>query len=237
MTARSADLEQVAAEVRRGLAELACPADGAAMQAYMKSEMPCLGVRSAEVQRVVREVTRQRPLPDAHTWEAVVRMLWDEASHREERYAAIWVAREPRHRRFRTPQSLDLYRHLVATGRWWDYVDQVASHLVGEQLREHPSDVTPVVDAWATDDDLWLRRTAILAQLMSRQDTDLALLEHTLTSNLLDSPHGSDFFIRKAVGWALRQHARVDPDWVLTFTTTYAGLLAPLSRREALKHL
>ena len=94
-----------------------------------------------------------------------------------------------------------------------------------------------VVWDWATGDDLWLRRIAIICQLQRRTSTDLELLSHAIDSNLEGSRHGSEFFIRKAIGWALRQHARVDPDWVKAFVETRGSRLSGLSRREALKHL
>ena len=91
--------------------------------------------------------------------------------------------------------------------------------------------------AWAVEDDLWLRRTSILCQLHRTRSTDLDLLRHVLESNLEGSRFGSEFFIRKAVGWALRQHARTDPDWVRAFVTEHQDRLSGLSRREALRHL
>ena len=87
------------------------------------------------------------------------------------------------------------------------------------------------------DPHLWVRRTAILAQLKHRADTDVDLLSDVLDANLEGSLHGKDFFIRKAVGWALRQHARVDPDWVRAYVDSRGDHLSGLSRREALKHL
>ncbi len=98
-------------------------------------------------------------------------------------------------------------------------------------------EVTPVLRAWAVDDDLWLRRTAILSQIGHKEDTDLDLLAFALTHNLEDTRHGRTFWIRKAVGWALRQYARTEPAWVRTFVAGHDERLSGLSRREALKHL
>ena len=94
-----------------------------------------------------------------------------------------------------------------------------------------------VVWDWATGDDLWLRRASIICQLQRKTSTDLELLGHAIDSNLEGSRYGSEFFIRKAIGWALRQYARVDPDWVKAFVETRGSRLSGLSRREALKHL
>ena len=84
---------------------------------------------------------------------------------------------------------------------------------------------------------MWLRRTAVLCQLHRKDQVDVDLLRHALEANLEDSRHGREFFVRKAVGWALRQHARADPDWVRAFVAEHEDRLSGLSRREALKHL
>ena len=117
------------------------------------------------------------------------------------------------------------------TGAWWDHVDEV-SHRVGAVVRAHRDAMTPVIRAWARDPDLWLRRTAILCQLDAKADTDVELLTEVLEANGADG----EFFVRKAIGWALRQYARTDPAWVVAYVDAHPGL-SPLSRREALKHL
>jgi 3-methyladenine DNA glycosylase AlkD len=105
-------------------------------------------------------------------------------------------------------------------------------------LAGHREDVTPVVRRWATDEEsMWVRRAAILAQLRHRAGTDTALLAAAVEANLVGSTHGSEFFVRKAIGWALREHSRTDPDWVRAFVDAHADRLAPLSRREALRLL
>jgi 3-methyladenine DNA glycosylase AlkD len=176
-------------------------------------------------------------LPDRAGWESAVLELWDAAAYREERYAALAVAGHRLYRAHREPGALALYRHLVVTGAWWDLVDTIATQHVGEILKAFPAEVTPVLERWAVDDDLWLRRTAILAQLKHKDATDLDLLRLALEQNLEDSPHGREFFIRKALGWALREHARTDPDWVRAFVGAHEDRLSGLTRREALKHL
>jgi len=116
-------------------------------------------------------------------------------------------------------------------------VDDIASRKVGPILLRHHEAVEPVVREWAVCDELWLRRTAVICQLGAKDDTDLDLLEYALSSNLEGSAHGKVFWIRKAVGWALRQHARVDPDWVRAYVAAHDSELSGLSKREALKHL
>lgn len=225
--------------VRATLAPAGDPERARGQQAYMRSAMPYRGITAPELRTLLRPVLAAwAPGLDRAGWEAAVRALWDGATHREERYAAIALARHRVARPWQDPSVLDLYRHLVVTGAWWDLVDPVAADLVGPVLLGHRAEVTPVLDAWATGDDLWLRRTAVLAQLTHGAATDTALLSRVLEANLDDSrPFGREFFVRKAVGWALRQHARTDPAWVRAWVAAHEDRLSGLSRREALKHL
>lgn len=224
-------------ELRRRIEEAGDPARAARMRAYMKSELPFRGVPSAPLRAITREVVVAHPLRDRGAWEAAVRRLWDEAEHREEWYAALAVAGHRLYAPHQDRDTLELYRHLVVTGAWWDVVDHVASHLVGDILVADRAGVTPVMRAWAVDEDLWLRRSAVLCQLRHGVRADTDLLRDVVTTNLEDSPHGRSFWIRKAVGWSLRQHARTDPGWVRRFVEEHDGNLSGLSRREALKHL
>ena len=199
--------------------------------------MPFRGVPSPVLKKLCREVYDAHPLPDESSWLAAVHELWDHAAYREERYAAIALTQHRTYRGLQQPRILGLHRHLVVTGAWWDYVDPVATHGVGGILSAHRVASTPVIREWAADDDFWLRRTAILSQLLHKDRTDVELLRHVLEQNLEGSRHGSEFFVRKAVGWALRQHARLDPDWVRAFVDEHQDHVSGLSRREALKHL
>ena len=167
-----------------------------------------------------------------------MRELWDGATYREERYAAMALTRHRLYRAHQDPATLGLYRHLVVSGAWWDFVDSLASHNVGDLLAAHPAEVTPVVR------DVGRRRRPVAAahrdasaSCTARTSTDVDLLRDALEANLEDSRHGREFFVRKALGWALRQHARVDPDWVRAFVAEHEDRLSGLSRREALKHL
>jgi 3-methyladenine DNA glycosylase AlkD len=224
-------------EVRRRIAEAADPARAPGMQAYMKSVMPFRGVSSVPLAKICRSVFDAERLEGRAAWESAVRALWDDAEYREERYAALALAGHRYYRGLQDPSTLDLYRYLSVTGAWWDFVDVIAAHRVGGVLRAHHGQVAPVIRAWAVDDDLWVRRTAILSQLAGKGDPDTDLLAVVLESNLEDSLHGKEFFIRKALGWALREHAKTDPDWVRAFVADHAERLSGLSRREALKNL
>lgn len=203
----------------------------------MKSEMPFLGVSSPARRAALRPILADFRPSDAPDFERVVLALWDEARFREERHAVIDLCQVRFCKPFQTPERLSLYRHMVVTGAWWDLVDEIAAHLVGGILGSHRDVVTPTVRAWAVDPDLWLRRTAILAQIRHRDETDVALLTDVLEANLEDSLHGREFWIRKAAGWALRSYAPTDPGFVVGFVREHQDRMSGLSVREAFKHL
>lgn len=229
MTSERADADGLVAAIRNQLAERADPERAAQQQAYMKSEMPFHGIPMPEVRRLTRaELRAAGPCPDRASWERTIRGLWDSATRREERYAALVVARFPRHRPFAAdPESLELYRHLVVTGQWWDLCDETA-HLVGIVLAAHPAEIAPVLREWSRVENLWIRRVAILAQLDHKVLTDTALLAYAIEGSIDDR----DFFARKGIGWALRQFSKTDPDWVRRFIAEHPEL-SGLSVREA----
>ena len=128
------------------------------------------------------------------------------------------------------PDLVPLIEHMVRTGRWWDFTDEVA-HRVADLLDAFPTEMALIVRTWSSDEDMWMRRLAIIAQLGRRKRLDADLLREVIDENAADP----EFFIRKAIGWALRDAARSAPDWVRSFVASRQ--LSPLSTREALKHL
>lgn len=218
----------LAAAIRAALREAADPAIAPGQQAYMKSAMPFLGVRGPEVRRLTRSLVRERHVRDAPVLAAAARALWDGATHREERYAASELLAS---RPLRGDWSLvPLLEHIARTGQWWDHVDGIAGR-VAALHDAHPAATADLVRGWARDDDVWIRRLAIISQLGRRDRTDRLLLAEAIEPSIGDR----EFFLRKAIGWALRDLARTDPTWVLAYVERTD--LSPLSRREALKHL
>ncbi len=200
-------------------------------QRYMKSEMPFHGVRVPEVRRLTRAAIKHHPLPDARTWEAAVLSIWRSATHREQRYGAIELAYAPRYRQWLHPDRLEMVEEMIVTGAWWDYVDQLASKHMGHMLSSHPDRVRPILLSWAEDSNFWKRRTAILAQLRFKGDTDVRLLLSVIEPSIDEK----EFFLRKAIGWALREYSKTDPKTVSDFVASNQDRLSPLSKREALK--
>ncbi len=216
--------------VRAALRGAAQPELAGPMQAYMKSATPYLGVRVPVMRTLTRAQARLRPFAATADVADTVLELWRRAGFREERYAAMALLDTPAARRLRDPALLETLRELIVAGAWWDYVDELA-HRVGELLLGWPDDVRPALVAWARGGDLWLRRASIICQLGAGDRTDLDLLTLAIEASIGER----DFFLRKAIGWALRNYARTDPAWVRSFASTHE--LSPLSRREALKHL
>ncbi|MDE0691681.1 MAG: DNA alkylation repair protein [Gammaproteobacteria bacterium] len=220
-------------DVVQALRDVADPDRARGQQAYMKSEMPFHGVTVPVVRKLVAETVRSLPLPDAATWEQAVLALWRSAERREERYAAVELLNHSRHRRWLEPARMAMIEELVVTGAWWDYVDAIASVAVGQMLNRHPTEVAVLLRRWADDVDIWKRRTAILSQLKRGKSTDEALLFAFIEPSIDER----EFFLRKAIGWALRQYSRVNPDAVTAYVERHASRLSALSKREALKAL
>ena len=222
----------LARDLREALAAAAEPERAAPMRAYMKSAMPYLGVTTAARRKAFREVFVGLELPTATAWRRAVLALWRGARYREERYAAIDLTEARRFDRFQDLAALPMYEEMIVTGAWWDYVDAIAGHRLGLLLRRFPREMRREMLAWSRSDDLWKRRSAILCQLTFKKDTDLGLLYATIEPAL----SSKEFFLRKAIGWALRQYAWTDPEEVGRYVREHEKVLSPLSKREALKH-
>lgn len=219
--------------LRRRLAGFGDPERARGARAYMKSEMPFHGVGAVPLRAACRELFLPLALPDAASFRREVLGLFRGARFREERYAAVELARLRRAAPLRDLAFLPVCEELVVKGAWWDIVDPVAAHLLGELLRKETRAMRREMLAWARSDDLWKRRSAILCQLGAKDGTDFALLRACIEPSL----GSEEFFLRKAIGWALRQHARTDPGAVRLYVEDNAHRLSGLSRREATKHL
>ena len=192
----------------------------------MKSAMPYLGIRMPNLKRVHRSLLKAHPLTSEAEFAACLRELWDDATFREERYTALALVE-------RYPQwvTLELLERLIVEGAWWDLVDTLARR-VGDLLRRDAS-VAGAMRRWSVDPNRWKRRVSIICQLGFRGDTDLELLYVCIEPNLADR----EFFVRKAIGWALREYAWHDPAEVDRYVRAHADSLSGLSRREATKNL
>ena len=212
------------------LAGVADPEKAVPMAAYMKTDTPFYGVQAAPRKPILREAVRRFPPGTRGEYHEAVLALWNRP-HREEKYLAIGYARA--FPRFVTVSSVPLFRRMIVEGAWWDLVDEAAVHLVGRVLFNQRDRMAPKVEAWIDRPDMWLRRTAIISQLGHKEATDAGLLFEACERRMEEK----EFFIRKAIGWALRDYAGTDPEAVTRFVTANRDRLSGLSYREATKHL
>jgi 3-methyladenine DNA glycosylase AlkD len=219
--------------IRKALKDASDPLKAPGMQAYMKSEMPYRGVPTVPLRKVIRAVFAAHPLETSEKWRNTILDLWRTARYREERYAAIELAGSSSYRQFRTLEALPLYEEMITSGAWWDYVDTIATHRVAELLRLYPAEMAVILRQWAQSHDIWKRRSAILAQLNFKRDTDRKLLYDCIRPSL----GATEFFLRKGIGWALRAYAKTDAAEVLRYVRRHEAQLSSLTKREALKHI
>jgi 3-methyladenine DNA glycosylase AlkD len=224
------DLARTVLAELRAVAE---PAGAAAMQAYMKSAMPYLGVSAVPLRQVCKQVFAGLSWPDGAGWQGDVLAIWRGASAREERYAAIELTGVKAARAFQRIDALPMYEEMIVGGAWWDYVDPIAGQRLWNLLENDRAAMTAAMLAWSRGDDMWKRRSAIICQLRAKRETDLDLLYACIEPSL-DS---KEFFLRKAIGWALRQYAWTDPAEVQRYVRQNDDRLSGLSKREALKNV
>jgi 3-methyladenine DNA glycosylase AlkD len=221
------------AAIRTELARAADPAKAPGMQAYMKSAMTYRGVPSPQLRLICRAVFAAHSLASFEEWRDTALTLWRDAHYREERYAAIALTGDRHYQPYQRLDALPLYEEMIVSGAWWDYVDELATHRIGPLLALYQEPMRATMLAWSSDANLWKRRTAIICQLGFKTTTDEDLLYACIAPNLGDR----DFFIRKAIGWALREYAKTRPDAVRRYVREHEDTLSPLSCREATKHL
>jgi 3-methyladenine DNA glycosylase AlkD len=226
-------MSNLAATLRTRLTAVADPVRAPAMQAYMKSAMPFLGVSTVPLRAICRQLFANLQYADSTVWQHDVLELWHGAQFREERHAAIELTGIRAARPFQTMDALGLYEGLIVTGAWWDYVDAIATQRFWPILQHDPTAMKRRMLGWSRDENMWKRRSAILCQLKAGAKTDLDFLYACIEPSL-DS---REFFLRKAIGWALRQYARTDPAEVTRYVAAHEARLSGLSRREALKHI
>jgi len=224
------DLLALAAMASDRLSAVADPAKAPGMAAYLKTDMPFYGVQTPQRAPILRELVAAFPPADGAEYEAAVRALWA-LPHREEKYLALGYAA-----RFDDQVTVDrvpLYRDLIVDVAWWALSDTAAIGLFGRVLFKARAKATPVARRWISDPDMWLRRTAIICQVGHKEETDEGLLFDACLACMDEK----EFFIRKAIGWALREYARSAPQAVSRFAAAHRERMSGLSYREATKHL
>lgn len=199
----------------------------AGMAAYMKNKFMFLGIAAPLRRELQKPWLSREALPPLEQLADVVEQLWD-ADPREAQYFAMELT-EKFSKQFRR-EDLALLEFMASNKQWWDTIDLIAGKLMGAYFKRFPDERQSAVDRWLAGGDFWLQRCGILFQLKYKAETDTRLL----TEAILPVAQSNEFFIQKAIGWALREYRKTNPDWVDAFVEAHP--LKPLSRREAWKH-
>ncbi|MFT7600099.1 MAG: 3-methyladenine DNA glycosylase AlkD [Acidimicrobiales bacterium] len=223
------DLLSTLPELRHALEKAADPERAPGMAAYMKDNFEFLGVTSPHRRAAAKPVLGAGKGCEGDELLSFAEACWQQPE-REFHYVGMdllrkWAA-------VLAPEHLGRIETLIRTNSWWDTIDSLAPWTVGAMVTNHP-ELTDAMDDWIEDSNIWIARTAILHQLSYKERCNQLRL-----FGYVDIRSGdTEFFIRKALGWALRQHARVEPEAVRTFVADRGAALSGLTRREALKHL
>ena len=204
------------------------PSQAAPMRKYMRDQFEYLGIKTPQSAALQKQFYAKHGLPPVTDLDVILRELWS-LPQREFQYVGLGIL--SKFEKKLPSNFIKTTEHLIITKPWWDTVDAIASHTVGTHFRRFPEVREKYLPKWRDSKNIWLRRTAILFQLNYKKETDFELLSDIIRENL----GSQEFFINKAIGWSLRQYARVDPKAVSKFVKSTP--LHPLSQREAMKHL
>ncbi len=196
------------------------------MRAYMKDQFDYLGLPSPLRKELSRKFYQDYGYPNPEQVAAIVHECWN-LPYREYKYFAMELMVKMKKKTGH--DAIILYEKLITDQSWWDTIDLIAPSLIGFHLEQYPEDRKKYIPKWLASNNIWLQRSCILFQLKykSRLDHDL------LSSIILELKDSKEFFIRKAIGWSLREYSKTNPDFVINFVQSYE--LSGLSHREALK--
>ena len=196
-------------------------------KAYMKYHFPFIGLVTAERREITKDVIKLYPLMDINKISEVVEILWQK-EEREYHHAGIDVLAY--YHKLWNRETIELIEYCLKNQSWWDSVDNLNIACVGKYFQLFPNEVK-LTTTWNNSDNFWLQRSSIIFQKAYKKKTDKTLL----AKHILRVADSKEFFVRKAIGWALREYAKVDRDWVIDFLANHP--LHSLSKREAMKHL
>lgn len=208
--------------------ENADPINAKPMTKYMKNLFPYLGIKTPVRKELFKDFVREFGLPEMSDLKQITLELW-ELPEREFQYTAIGLIRKFVNKW--DEDFINLFEKLIITKSWWDSVDGIASWLVGEHFKKFPDLRDKYIDKWMKSGNMWLQRTCLIFQLNYKEKTD----EMLMGSIIMALIGNKEFFINKAIGWALREYSKTDADAVMNFVER--NDLSNLSKREALKWL
>jgi 3-methyladenine DNA glycosylase AlkD len=195
---------------------------------YLRDQFECLGIPAKELRACIRNFLKEHGFPEMEQLGDFILSLW-ELPEREFQYVAIEILQK-RAKKLRK-QDIEWIELLIARKSWWDTVDALAAWICGTFFILYPEETKPVTGKWMQSGNLWLQRSSLLFQLKYKKNTDTVLMADYIEQLSMHT----DFFIRKAIGWVLREYSKTDRDWVSQFINTHS--LSGLSTREASKYL
>lgn len=201
--------------------------DAIAMSSYMRNKFKFLGIKSPKRKEIFKEIFENFKNNKEIDKEFVVKFF--NKDYREFQYIAIDYLIKMK--KYFLKDDIFFIKDLIITKSWWDIVDLIASNLLGEICKKYPSLIDEQIVFWINDDNMWIRRSSIIFQLRYKENTNLEILQKSIESNIDDN----EFFIQKAIGWALREYSKTDYKWVLNFINNHN--LSKLSKREAEKYI
>ena len=196
-------------------------------KAYMKHKFSFIGIITADRRFITKEIVKLFPFNDIKSVSNVVKILW-QMDQREYHHAAIDILAH--YHKLWQPDIIELIEYCLLNHSWWDSVDNLNIACVGRYFSMFPN-ALDITTRWNNTDDIWLQRSSIIFQKPYKKKTDSKLL----AAHILKVAESKDFFVRKAIGWALREYAKTNKEWVIDFVASNS--LHSLSRREAMKHL
>jgi 3-methyladenine DNA glycosylase AlkD len=204
------------------------PERAAKMSAYMRNQHDFIGLISPQRKELIKELRKEHYPKSNHVLHSWVKLLWEQ-TEREYQYVAMDYLDQ--YGRLLKDEDIILFDYLIENKSWWDTIDITCGNYLGEFFKTRPELFQFTLKRYIYHDYFWFNRAAIICQLCYKKETNTDYL----TQAILTHTESKEFFIQKAIGWALRQYARTNPDWVLAFVKKHQ--LKPLSVREALKHL
>lgn len=214
--------------LKKAFQAAADPVVAEGQRAYMKNLFPFFGIKTDLRREITKAHFRDQGILEEATLHTVVNELWS-LPQREYQYAGLELLHD--HRKHFSEKTIGQIEYCITHKSWWDTVDALNTLCAGIWFEQYPEQIKEITGRWNKSDNMWLNRSSLLFQLKYKNKLNKALL----SKYILHLSGSKEFFIRKAIGWTLREYAKTDPEWVRTFVASHA--LAPLSSREALKNI
>jgi 3-methyladenine DNA glycosylase AlkD len=215
------------AHIKTALEDAASKENAGPMKAYMRNQFEFFGIKSPDRKLLFKELIAAHGLPDVNSLHSLIQQLWKQPEREYQYIGADLMIKM--HKQW-TEKDIELFEFMITHRSWWDTVDTVAILIVGPWLKKFP-EFRSITDQWIDDKNMWLQRSAIIFQNGYKKSTDESLLYKYIGKCSSDK----EFFIQKAIGWALREYSKTNPSSVKRFVAQ--SQLAPLSTREALRRI